>query len=79
MHHLIGTIARRSKASATGGMAAHLWHHGLIDVPRFVAEQGHWMNRPGRADVEVVGPRDAIEAVRVGGGAVVVLRGEFSL
>jgi trans-2,3-dihydro-3-hydroxyanthranilate isomerase len=65
--------------SATGGMAAYLWHYGLIDQPHFVAEQGHWMNRPGQAMVEVVGPPEAIETVKVGGPAVTVLRGEFSL
>lgn len=65
--------------SATGGMAAYLWHHGLLDAPTFVAEQGHWMNRPGRAIVEVVGPRDDIETVRVGGGAVTVIRGELRI
>ena len=63
--------------SATGGMAAYLWHYGLIASPRFVAEQGHWMQRPGRADVEIVGPRDAIATVKVGGSAVTVLRGEL--
>ena len=65
--------------SATGGMGAYLWHHGLIDRPAFIAEQGHWMHRPGRADVEVVGPRDDIETVKVGGSAVTVLRGELVL
>lgn len=65
--------------SATGGMAAYLWHHELIDSPTFVAEQGHWMGRPGRATVEVVGPRDAIETVKVGGEAVTVVRGELDL
>ncbi|MEE9289019.1 MAG: PhzF family phenazine biosynthesis protein, partial [Bacteroidota bacterium] len=35
--------------SATGGMAAYLWRYGLIKQPKFVAEQGHWMRRPGRA------------------------------
>ncbi len=65
--------------SATGGMAAYLWRHGRIVGPRFVAEQGHWMARPGRADVEVVGPPDAIEAVRVSGRAVTVLRGELTI
>jgi trans-2,3-dihydro-3-hydroxyanthranilate isomerase len=65
--------------SATGGMAAYLWHHGLIEKPLFVAEQGHWMKRPGRANVEVVGPRDNIETVRVGGKAVTVLKGELVL
>ena len=65
--------------SATGGMAAYLWHHGLIESPTFIAEQGHWMHRPGQAYVEVVGPRDEIEAVKVGGSAVTVLSGEMTL
>ncbi len=65
--------------SATGGMAAYLWHYDLIDSPTFTAEQGHWMGRPGKASVEVVGARDAIETVKVGGEAVTVVRGELDL
>jgi trans-2,3-dihydro-3-hydroxyanthranilate isomerase len=65
--------------SATGGMAAYLWHHNLIESPVFIAEQGHWMNRPGQAFVEVVGSREDIETVKVGGSAVTVLRGEISI
>jgi trans-2,3-dihydro-3-hydroxyanthranilate isomerase len=65
--------------SATGGMAAYLWHHGLIEQPHFIAEQGHWMNRPGQATVEIVGSRDNIETVKIGGSAVTVLRGELIL
>jgi len=65
--------------SATGGMGAYLWHYGLIDKPTFIAEQGHWMNRPGQATVEVIGPRHAIETVKVGGPAVTVIRGELML
>jgi trans-2,3-dihydro-3-hydroxyanthranilate isomerase len=65
--------------SATGGMGAYLWHHGLINQPTFSAEQGHWMQRPGIAQVEVVGPRDDIDTVKVGGSAVTVLRGELVL
>lgn len=65
--------------SATGGMAAYLWHYGLIDEPVFIAEQGHWLHRPGRATVEVVGAPDDIETVRVGGGAVTVIRGEIAI
>jgi trans-2,3-dihydro-3-hydroxyanthranilate isomerase len=61
--------------SATGGMAAFLWHHGLVESPTWIAEQGHWMGRPGQAQVEVVGSRDFIETVRVGGPAVTVIRG----
>lgn len=63
--------------SATGCMAAYLWAHGLIDSPSFVAEQGHWMGRPGRAEVEVLGPRDAITGVRVGGQGRILMRGEL--
>jgi trans-2,3-dihydro-3-hydroxyanthranilate isomerase len=65
--------------SATGGMGAYLWRYGLIQEPTFVAEQGHWMGRPGQATVEVVGPREEIETVRVGGSAVTILRGELSI
>jgi PhzF family phenazine biosynthesis protein len=65
--------------SATGCMAAYLWHHGLIDKPVFAAEQGHWLGRPGRAEVEVMGPRDAPTGVRVGGQGVVLMRGELAL
>jgi trans-2,3-dihydro-3-hydroxyanthranilate isomerase len=60
-------------------MAAYLWHYGLIENPAFIAEQGHWMNRPGTAYVEVVGPRDDIETVKVGGSAVTVFRGELTI
>ncbi|MFN8444613.1 MAG: PhzF family phenazine biosynthesis protein [Caldilineaceae bacterium] len=63
--------------SATGNMGAYLWHHGLIEQPTFVAEQGHWMGRPGTGYVEVIGPRHDIETVKVGGSAVTVIRGEF--
>jgi trans-2,3-dihydro-3-hydroxyanthranilate isomerase len=65
--------------SATGGMAAYLWHYGLIDEPVFTAEQGHWMKRPGQGTVEVIGSRDDIEAVKVGGEAVTVMVGELSI
>ena len=56
-------------------MAAFLWHYGLLKSPRFCAEQGHWLGRPGLASVEVIGPRDAIETVRVAGPAAAVIRG----
>jgi PhzF family phenazine biosynthesis protein len=65
--------------SATGCMAAYLWHRGLLPRPRFVAEQGHWMGRPGRAEVEVLGPPEAIEGVRVAGSGVVLMEGTLHL
>lgn len=63
--------------SATGGMGAYLWHHGLIPSPGFIAEQGHWLGRPGQAKVEVVGPPNAIQTVKISGSAVEVMRGEI--
>jgi trans-2,3-dihydro-3-hydroxyanthranilate isomerase len=65
--------------SATGGMAAYLWHYGLIDQPTFIAEQGHWINRPGICEVEVIGPPNDIQTVKVGGKAALVIRGEIVL
>lgn len=65
--------------SATGGMSAYLWHYGLLESATFIAEQGHWMNRPGKAFVEVVGSREDIQTVKVGGSAITVLRGELDV
>ena len=65
--------------SATGCMAAYLWRNGGLAGPRFVAEQGHWMGRPGRAEVEVLGPPHAIEGVRVGGTGVVLMQGTLRI
>lgn len=63
--------------SATGGMAAYLWHHKLMPNPRFIAQQGHLMGRPGEAFVEVVGSPENIETVKVGGYAAMVMSGEI--
>ena len=63
--------------SATGGMAAYLWHYGHLASPDFVAEQGHDLGRPGTVQVRVSGPPAAIEAVQVGGTGVVVLEGSL--
>jgi len=61
--------------SATGGMGAYLWKHGLLRVPRFRAEQGHLMGRPGVVSVEVEGTGDIPTVVRISGTATTVLRG----
>ncbi|MFV1492930.1 PhzF family phenazine biosynthesis protein [Phaeobacter sp. JH18-32] len=65
--------------SATGAMAAYLWHHGLMESDRFIAEQGHGLGRPGQAVVTRVGPADAIEGVRVAGSGYVLMRGTVDL
>ncbi len=65
--------------SATGGMGAYLWHHRLLKTPSFIAEQGHWMGRPGSASVEIVGNPNHIQTVKVGGKAVIVAKGEIDI
>lgn len=65
--------------AATGCMAAYVWAKGLIEEPHFVAAQGDGLGRPGRADVEVLGPRKAIEGVRVGGRGRVLMSGVLHL
>lgn len=65
--------------SATGCMASYLWAHGLIDQPEFIAEQGHGMGRPGQAQVEVTGTRDAITGVKVSGQGALVMSGQVYL
>lgn len=65
--------------SATGCMAAYLWHHNLIEEPRFLAQQGHWMERPGKAFVEVLGSRWGITGIKVGGYAAKVMDGTIHI
>jgi PhzF family phenazine biosynthesis protein len=65
--------------SATGAAASYLWSEGLIEGPSYVAEQGHGMGRPGAARVEVLGPADGIEGVRVSGEGAVVMSGTVYL
>ncbi|MCR5889745.1 PhzF family phenazine biosynthesis protein [Hymenobacter sp. J193] len=65
--------------SATGGMAAYLWHYGHLEQPHFVAEQGHWLGRPGKVNVQISGPRHAIESVQIGGSGVVVVEGQLTV
>ena len=69
---------------AAGPLAAYLVNHDALtiepddDVFRFRIEQGDFMERPSRINVEVKGGRGAaIERVRVGGSAVMVARGRL--
>ena len=68
--------------SAAGALGAYLVHHGAISVDpidgkyNFVIEQGDFIHRPSRINLEVKGTR-VIEEVRVGGPSVVVATGEI--
>ena len=74
-----GALEDPFTGSATGAMAAYLWRYGVLDSPVFLAEQGHWMGRPGAARVEVMGPRHNIETVKVAGSAVSVINGVIEI
>jgi trans-2,3-dihydro-3-hydroxyanthranilate isomerase len=65
--------------SATGGMGAYLFHHRLVREQDFLAEQGHWMGRPGAVEVHLEGTPDDVRSVSVGGPAVVVARGTLEV
>src|SRR6266550_8499093 len=68
--------------SAAGALGAYLIHHKAIAVEpvednfSFVIEQGDFINRPSRINIEIKGKPGAVEQVRVGGPAVVVAYGE---
>lgn len=65
--------------SASGGMAAYLWRHGLVREAAYTVEQGHIMGRPGLVEVEVEGEGDTPTTVRIAGTAVTVLRGTITV
>jgi len=61
--------------SAAGCMGAYIAHHELCPGSVFKVEQGHLMGRPGKGTIEIIGPADHIESVKVGGCAVKTLEG----
>ena len=65
--------------SATGGMGAYLFHHRLVRSHDFLAEQGHWMGRPGTVDVHLEGAPEDVRSVSIAGTAVVVARGTLEV
>jgi trans-2,3-dihydro-3-hydroxyanthranilate isomerase len=66
--------------SAAGPLAVHLARHGRIDFGEQIEiTQGVEMGRPSTLYAKVEGTVEQVERVEVGGSAVVVARGEFSL
>ncbi len=67
--------------SAAGPLGGYLVHHDATRVDpvdgvyKFVIEQGDFINRPSRIELEVKGAPGKVEEVRVGGASVVVARG----
>jgi len=63
--------------SASGGMAVYLVHYGLVNKSSLVAEQGHFIGRPGLVYIDLEKEGDEITTVKVGGSAVTVMNGEL--
>jgi len=68
--------------SAAGALGSYLVHHGAANIEpvdgrvRFVIEQGDFIHRASRINLDVKGTTGAIEETRVGGPSVVVAKGE---
>ena len=65
--------------SATGCMASYLWHYNLLEKENFIAEQGHFMGRPGEGFVELVGTKENIKGIKLSGSAVTVMKGVIKI
>jgi len=66
--------------SAAGPLALHLARHGRISFgDEIEISQGAEVGRPSTLYARAVGSAEQLEAVEVGGSAVVVARGEFRL
>jgi trans-2,3-dihydro-3-hydroxyanthranilate isomerase len=68
--------------SACGALGGYLVHHGGLTLEpedgryKFVIEQGDFIHRPSRINLDVKGERGRVEEVKIGGPAVLVARGE---
>jgi trans-2,3-dihydro-3-hydroxyanthranilate isomerase len=66
--------------SAAGPLAVHLARHGRVAFgEELEIVQGVEIGRPSRLFAVAEGSEDRIDAVRVGGSAVIVSRGEFRI
>jgi trans-2,3-dihydro-3-hydroxyanthranilate isomerase len=66
--------------SAAGPLAVHLARHGRVAFgEEIVVSQGAEIGRPSTLYARVDGSPEKVEAVEVGGSAVIVARGEFRL
>ena len=68
--------------SACGALGGYLVHHGGLSLEpqdgryKFVIEQGDFIQRPSRINLDVKGEAGRVQEVKVGGEAVLVARGE---
>jgi trans-2,3-dihydro-3-hydroxyanthranilate isomerase len=77
---MLGMAEDPATGSAAGPLALHLARHGRIAFgDEIEISQGAEIGRPSTLYARVDGTADAIERIEVGGSAVIVARGEFSL
>ena len=68
--------------SACGALGGYLVHHEALSLEpedgryKFVIEQGDFIHRPSRINLDVKGTAQSVEEVKVGGPSVLVARGE---
>ena len=75
-----GVAEDPATGSMAGPLACHLCRHGLVPWgEEIVISQGAAINRPSTLHARAEGGDGLIDAVEVGGAAVVVARGEFRL
>jgi len=75
-----GVAEDAATGSAAGPLAIHLARHGRIAFGEQIEiSQGAEINRPSTLYAQADGNADRIERVLVGGSAVIVARGEFSV
>jgi trans-2,3-dihydro-3-hydroxyanthranilate isomerase len=76
----LGVTEDPATGSAAGPLALHLARHGRIAFgDEIEIAQGAEIGRPSTLYARVDGTADAVERIEVGGSAVIVARGEFSI
>jgi len=76
----LGVAEDPATGSAAGPLAVHLARHGVVGFgERIEILQGVEIERPSTLYAQAEGTAERIERVLVGGGAVVVARGEYQL
>jgi trans-2,3-dihydro-3-hydroxyanthranilate isomerase len=76
----LGVAEDPATGSAAGPLAVHLARHGRTAFgQRIEIRQGVEIGRPSRLQAVVEGSAERVERVVVGGGAVIVARGEYRL
>lgn len=76
----VGVPEDAATGSMAGPLACHLCRHGLVNWgEEIVVSQGVAIGRPSTLHARAEGGEGLIDAVHVGGAAVVVARGEFRL